>query len=75
MKRYRNHELAARNFSTTVAMKKETCVENDRKTKIRSGHGRDQLTKKATREGTAGVWSATVDAVLHGRRNHTPSPR
>ena len=27
---------------------------------------------KGTREGPAGVWSATVDAGLHGRRNHTP---
>ena len=25
-----------------------------------------------TREGTAGVWSAAVDAVLHGRRIHIP---
>ena len=29
-------------------------------------------TDKGTREGTAGVWSAAVHAVLHGRRNHTP---
>ena len=37
--------LTARNVITTAAIKKETCVDNDIEAKIRSGHGRDQLTK------------------------------
>ena len=38
--------------------------------KIRSGPGRDELTKGHVK--AAGVGSAAVDAGLHGRPNHTP---
>ena len=64
MKCYRNYELD-RSFTTT-----EISVENDTVAKTRSGHGRDQLTNGHVK--AAGVGSAAVDAVLHGRRNHTP---
>ena len=43
--------LAARNVTTTAAIKKETCVDNDIEAKIRSDHGRDQLTKGRVKPG------------------------
>ena len=42
-KRYRNH--AVRNFTTTEETERLRCVENDTEAKIRSRHGRDELTK------------------------------
>ena len=46
MKRYRNHELAVGNFTTTAETKRWSCVENYTEAKIRIGHERDQLTQE-----------------------------
>ena len=45
LKRYHSQQLAIRNFTTITAISRQRYVEHDTEPKIRSSHGRDQLTK------------------------------